>query len=349
MLFHNENRGGRVRASALFTFIPMNLVRQGGRMTHTSQHIALLLACGVLLGAFSGCDTQRQGPAQPETETGKAAQDYVRDCVKVGQHAYRFGWLRYLLYLPADYPEKTSQKYPALLYFHPLGQTGADPAALLQCCLNRQLEPTLMDDKGNETPNPDAKEDFPFIVISPQLPGDLDWADWPGPNMNRAIWWNDYVLEIVDRLLDHVVEHYAVDVNRIYCAGPSMGGYGTWKMAVKYPSRFAAISPQCGDYEPSQASVVKDIPVWVFHGNCDEYLPVEKSDALVAALKAAGAEVKYTRWEAVRDSAACIECEQKHYGDFATACPGHCMECNHHKCYNNQFDELYDWFLTHSR
>jgi predicted peptidase len=309
-----------------------------------------LLMCGAVFVVLHGCDTEGTEPAQPKVAKARSAQEYVRHYVKTGQHAYHFGWLRYLMYIPADYPEQASKKYPAILYMHPLGQKGSDPWELAKCCLNKQLQPTVKDDDGNDVPNPDAKNGFPFIVVSPQLPGDLDWSDWPGPNMNRADWWNDYVLEVVDRLLDHLIGHYAIDESRIYCAGPSMGGYGTWRMAVKYPGRFAAISPQCGEGIPSEAAVLKDVPVWLAHGNCDEYLPVEKSDELYEALGAVGNQnVKYIRWTCEGDSAACIECEKKHYGDFFKACEAHCMECNHHKCYNNQFEELYEWFLSHSR
>jgi predicted peptidase len=296
----------------------------------------------------NGCGSS-PAPARKQAKPAKAAQDYRRDYVKTGQNAYTFAWLRYLMYIPKDYPQQITKKYPCILYLHALGQKGSDPWALAQCCLNKQLQPTIKDSKGKDVPNPGAKKDFPFIVVSPQLPGDIDWSVWPGPNMNRSDWWNDYMLKAIDKLLDHLIEHYAIDVDRIYCTGPSMGGYGVWKMAVKYPQRFAAVSPQCGEGDPAEAARLKDVPVWIFHGNCDEYMPVGNSDDVVAALKAAGCEVKYTRWACEKDSAACIECEKQHYGDFAAACASQCMECNHFKCYENQFDELYSWLLTKHR
>ena len=39
---------------------------------------------------------------------------------------------------------------------------------------------------------------------------------------------------------------HAVDAQRIYLTGNSMGGYGTWSLAMAYPQLFAAIAPICG-------------------------------------------------------------------------------------------------------
>ena len=41
---------------------------------------------------------------------------------------------------------------------------------------------------------------------------------------------------------------------------------------------------------------LKTIPMWIFHGDKDETVPVEQSRRLVAALKKAGADVRYTEY-----------------------------------------------------
>jgi acetyl esterase/lipase len=46
--------------------------------------------------------------------------------------------------------------------------------------------------------------------------------------------------------IEEVARFYAIDPNRIYLCGPSMGGYGTWTIALRYPGRFAACAPMCG-------------------------------------------------------------------------------------------------------
>lgn len=94
-----------------------------------------------------------------------------------------------------------------------------------------------------------------------------------------------------------------------------MGGYGTWAIAAKTPARFAAIAPICGGvreprrganqpaaeadpYSPAAAKIGKT-PVWIFHGGDDKTVPVTESREMNRALKAAGADPKYTEYEGV--------------------------------------------------
>ena len=103
-----------------------------------------------------------------------------------------------------------------------------------------------------------------------------------------------------------------------FAAGLSMGGYGTWELALQQPQRFAALVPICGgltvdwtDRRPSMVahSVVsapdpfaeaarrlKDVPVWIFHGGKDDVVPPAQSRRMDAALKQAGGDVRYTEF-----------------------------------------------------
>ncbi|MBD3392596.1 MAG: prolyl oligopeptidase family serine peptidase [Chitinivibrionales bacterium] len=231
--------------------------------------------------------------------------DNPRKWVETGQSKHQFTWVKYLLFIPKDYGD-TEKEYPCILHLHGAGQKGDNVNALRAVGLPAQLA-------GKKRP------DFPFIVISPQLPGprgfQIPYA------LDRGLWYYDEFLEQVDRLIDHVVENYAVDESRIYCVGASMGGYGTWKMAVKYPDRFAAIAPLCGEGNPDEVCQVKHIPTWVYHCEGDEVMPVKGSDEMVEALKACGGKVEYVRPDG---------------GD-------------HMKCWSNQFEDLYPWLLTHQK
>lgn len=123
-------------------------------------------------------------------------------------------------------------------------------------------------------------------------------------------------------LLDDVSAAHAVDPDRVYLTGLSMGGYGTWETAIRNPDRFAAIAPICGGGSRHQARRLKDVPTWVFHGDKDEAVPVGASIEMVDALKAAGGDVQFTRYpEAEHDSWT--------------------------ETYNNP--KLYEWFLSHTR
>jgi len=200
----------------------------------------------------------------------------------------------YLLYLPTGYEEST-QRWPLMLFLHGAGERGDDLEKV-----KTHGPPKLIAREGKE---------FPFLIVSPQCPQDGWWSD-------------EAQIEMLDALLDHILSRYRIDHNRIYVTGLSMGGFGTWGLAVRYPNRFAAIAPICGGGDPRGASRISHLPVWAFHGAKDKVVSLEKSQEMVAALKKTGSNVKFTIYpEGGHDSWT--------------------------KTYNNP--ELYTWFLEHPR
>lgn len=166
--------------------------------------------------------------------------------------------LDYLLYLPEGYG-KEHKKWPLVLFLHGRGEKIEQ---LKQAGLPRQVE---------------QKKDFPFIMVTPESPG----QGWDVQNVNA--------------LLDEVVAKHKVDKDRIYVMGVSMGGFGAWALAAVYPDKFAAIIPICGGGNPGDAKKIKHLSIWVFHGAKDTTVPASRSEAMVKALKDAGAEhVKFT-------------------------------------------------------
>jgi predicted peptidase len=128
--------------------------------------------------------------------------------------------------------------------------------------------------------------DFPFIIVSPQCPEGQDWS-----------------VDVLNMFLGEMIINYRIDTNRIWVTGLSMGGKGTWDLAVANPGKFAALVPICGRTDPSKASLLKDLPIWVFHGALDDIVPVTESEKMVNALKALGSPVKFTIYpEAGHDS-----------------------------------------------
>jgi predicted peptidase len=116
------------------------------------------------------------------------------------------------------------------------------------------------------------------------------------------------------------VKEFNGDRDRLYLTGLSMGGYGAWSLAAKYPGKFAAIVPVCGGIRPPaavpipEAAKMADLsvdpyaatarsigktPVWIFHGGADPVVPPEESRKMNEALLAAGGNVKYTEYEKV--------------------------------------------------
>ena len=193
----------------------------------------------------------------------------------------------YLLYLPKDYHD-THEDFPLVLFLHGSGERGTDIEKVKVHGLPKLIS------QGRE---------FPFIVVSPQCPDHIFWD-----------------ADILIALLDEIESEYRIDKNRIYVTGLSMGGFGTWELAIRQPDRFAAIAPVCGWNDPEKACLLKDVPVWAFHGAKDMVVPVAASEKMVEKLKSCGGDAKLTIYpEANHDSWT--------------------------ETYNN--DELYTWLLEH--
>jgi predicted peptidase len=73
-----------------------------------------------------------------------------------------------------------------------------------------------------------------------------------------------------------------------------MGGYGTWRIAARYPDRFAAAVPICGGGRDEWATALKDLPIWCFHGAQDKVVDPQKSQQMIDAIKALGGNPKLT-------------------------------------------------------
>ena len=192
----------------------------------------------------------------------------------------RSGEMQYLIYTPPGYSVKSEKRWPLMLFLHGAGERGTD--------LNRVAihGPMSLVKQGTN---------FPFIIIAPQCPA-------------GQLWENEPLLQ----LLNHAVKHLAVDTNRIYLTGLSMGGFGTWKLGLSHPERFAAIAPICGG--ASMIDVVlgtwdkkkelEKLPMWAFHGAKDDVVPLNESERVVNALKNGGVkDIKLTVYpEAKHDS-----------------------------------------------
>jgi predicted peptidase len=94
-------------------------------------------------------------------------------------------------------------------------------------------------------------------------------------------------------VLAEVRRDYKIDPNRIYLMGHSMGGYGTWSVAMAHPDVFAAIGPISGGGNPAGMASIAGIPEYVVHGDDDRTVAVTQSRTMVEAGKKAGANIVY--------------------------------------------------------
>jgi predicted peptidase len=145
-----------------------------------------------------------------------------------------------------------------------------------------------------------TEEDFPFIVISPQLPRPQNATTASGIDDFMVQYGWDRWIEPLEGLLGWLETHLAIDPQREYLTGLSMGGFGTWEYARRYPDRFAAIAPIAGGLEFSQDAApedicrLKDLPIWAFHGEKDTTVLPSYTKVLIEALRACGGSPKIT-------------------------------------------------------
>lgn len=201
--------------------------------------------------------------------------------------------LRYRILYPENY--KKEKPYPMVTFLHGAGERGSDNEHQLDLGAALFLNDTL-------------RKQFPAIVIFPQCPTDSTW--------NRFTRGSDTTEEynlsldtsalttperLVKLLMDSLAENKIADRNRVYIGGLSLGGFGTYDLIIHYPNYFAAAFPICG-----QANVklftkkARNVPVWFFHGEIDNVIPVQPDRNLYNALQKIKAKnVRYTEYPGV--------------------------------------------------
>ncbi len=177
---------------------------------------------------------------------------------------------KYELFIPHSYDG--TKPVPLILFLHGAGEKVGGQKMPAQVGIGTHIKK--------------EEQSFPFLVIFPQAQ-----QTW------RA---NSADAERALAIQDEVIKSFKIDPKRIYLTGLSMGGMGTWSLALKYPERWAAIVPVCGRGDTTQAAKIKDLPCWAFHGDADESVSVEGSRRMIEALKQAGGNPKYTEYPGVK-------------------------------------------------
>ena len=193
--------------------------------------------------------------------------------------------LRYRLLKPLDFDP--TEKYPLVIFLHGAGERGDDNVAQLKHGMKDFCDPS-------------RREKYRCYVLAPQCPKNARWADidWSKKEMHIPAETSDS-MKLVFEVVDRMVADAAIDKNRIYVTGLSMGGYGTWDCLYRRPDFFAAALPICGGVSTEVAESIKHVPVWCFHGADDKVVTVDYSRDMIASLKAAGGTPKYTEYPGV--------------------------------------------------
>lgn len=168
--------------------------------------------------------------------------------------------------------------WPLIFFLHGAGERGRDLAQIRAYGIPRAVE---------------RMKDFPFVTVSPLCPPYTYWEDLDS---------------VLFALLDQVAAACPVDVDRVYLTGLSMGGHGTWILALQQPHRFAALAPVCAPFPNfpgvlQRLRVLADMPIWIFHGAKDDVVPIKHSESMVAALRAFNPTVRFTVYPNARHDA----------------------------------------------
>jgi predicted peptidase len=163
--------------------------------------------------------------------------------------------------------------YPLLVFLHGAGERGSDNVNQLT---HLPAQMSL----------PRWRSQFPCFLLAPQCPANERWSSSVSGYPDR--------LELVMAMIRQTLKSNPIDSRRVYLTGLSMGGFGTWELVARYPDAFAAAVPICGGGDVARAARLVQVPIWAVHGDRDQTVPVRYSQTMIDALRAAGANPRYS-------------------------------------------------------
>ena len=208
-------------------------------------------------------ETSEESTEDTKPEDKPAAASSFRACsIKTNS----LGELKYWLYTPSD----PTENMPLIVYLH--GGSG----------------------KGDDLELITAVDGFPKYLRDGQLGDVRAYVIIPQLPSSQKGWANGAAA--VYELIQVTASKFGIDEENISLTGHSMGGTGTWNLALSYPTLFARIAPLSGSIrvQPEYIEKLKNIPVWAFVGSADTIVPPDSSMEFVAALKEAGGNAGIT-------------------------------------------------------
>lgn len=254
--------------STFFSAVSMNTV------VKTVGAVALLSIAAMSVGC-GHVDTPRIASGEPGVTSDKLpARGMVFDEITVGDKTYP-----YVVFVPRGYtPEKN---WPLIVFLHGSGESGTDG------------QKQAIQGIGSNILWNAAR--WPCLVLMPQKPDHTKlWPEYEGAVMGA---------------LAKVRGRYSVDANRISITGLSQGGHGAFWFGAKHPEIWCAVAPICGfvdsnragDNADTIAKGLRGVPVWAFHGEADDVVPIGQSKKVIDAMThmAATPAPKFTSYPGV--------------------------------------------------
>ena len=211
----------------------------------------VLIGLGLCLVQVSRSSAE-EPEAKPALEPGKIVQRtyFFKEADKD---------MEYSLFVPKGYDK--SKKYPLVVALHGLGAT---PRIMLG-----YPGLTKLAQKGG------------YIVVAPMGYNTRGWYGVWGQRSRR--WKPENLGELSEKdvlnVLGIVEKEFNIDPDRVYLMGHSMGGGGTWHIAMKYPEKWAALGPIAPAIfrAPRDLEKIKHIPVILVQGDKDTLVPVDRA------------------------------------------------------------------------
>ena len=103
----------------------------------------------------------------------------------------------------------------------------------------------------------------------------------------------------IEELIAYTCSTFCINTEKISLTGHSMGGTGTWTLALGNLDLYYKIAPMSGSVTMNDKNVEKlsQLPVWAFVGDEDQIVDPESSIAMVEALQGANADAQITIFE----------------------------------------------------
>ena len=207
-----------------------------------------------------GCNNEDPKPIREKPSEQTSAKVYPDSAF---YQARSFGDFPYQILYPRKYDSTSS--YPLIIFLHGVDERGTDNQ------LQLKWGASLFQSDSVST-------EYPSFVVFPQCPVTEKWYD---PAMQEKL----------KALIDNLVSSLAINSDRIYLEGLSMGGTGTFEMVARYPDLFAAAVAIAGVGDSTKAHQMARVDWKIYGGMKDTRNPGELSKEIAAALRKAGANV----------------------------------------------------------
>src|SRR5262245_44314372 len=229
-------------------------------MLRRLRRISTLLLCLTVGLVLAPSVARAQAPAARPT-SGFFARVFKDE---TGDH-------KYTIYVPRSYTP--ARRWPVILYLHGAGERGSDGVLPMEVGLGPLIRL--------------REASFPFFVVFPQ-------AEEMNGRLQKG-WLHDSAdAQRALKVLDQVEKEFSIDTKREILTGWSMGGFGAWDLAATFPDRWHAVVPISAGGDEAWGEKLKNVPIWDWQGARDRLVHKEVAEKLIAAVKAAGGNPRYS-------------------------------------------------------